>query len=144
MLTARSTLSTLLFGLWCSALAASTSNRVLYASFRDDPDAGQAAQILLSIAGAGVLIQLFFLLSRVGLDPVMRWQRWIGEAALGGVTAYAASALVYAYGPPTTPIALSIAGLFGGFFGQRGLVWIASTVAKIRNLPPPGGGPNGT
>ena len=135
---ARSTLSTALFALACSALAASTSSRVLYASFRtDDPDSGNLFPILIKIAVAGLFVQLFYLLSRIGQDRVMPWPRWVGEAALGGVTAYVVAGLLYTYGPPTTPIALSIAGVFGGFFGQRLLVWIATTAAKLRGLPPP-------
>ena len=135
---ARSTLSTTVFALACSALAASSSSRVLYATFRaDDPDSGDLFPILLKIAVAGLFVQLFYLLSRIGQDRPMPWPRWVGEAALGGVTAYVVAGLLYTYGPPTTPIALSIAGVFGGFFGQRLLVWIATTAAKLKGLPAP-------
>jgi hypothetical protein len=122
------------FGLCSSAWAASTqTGTLMYAGLKSDPDAVALSKLLLSIAVGGMAVQLFYLLSRFGQDPLMPWQRWIGETALGGVTAYLFAASYYTYGPNTTSISLSIFGIFGGFFGQRGIVMLAKYGLRVKN-----------
>lgn len=146
---ARSSLVTLVLGFACSAIASTTiPGHFILANLKADPDSDVLLPLLLSIAAAGVFVHFCYLLSRVGQDTPMPWPRWIGESMLGGFTAWVAAGLYYTFGPSTTQIGLSIAGVFGGFFGQRGLIWIVMTIARLKNLPPPptppGGGPSGT
>jgi hypothetical protein len=121
------------FGLCSSAWAAANQpGTLMYVGLKSDPDAMALNRLLLSIAIGGMAVQLFYLLSRFGQDPLMPWQRWIGETALGGVTAYLFAASYYTYGPNTTSISLSIFGIFGGFFGQRGIVMLARYIIRVK------------
>ena len=133
-------LLTLLSLLNSSVFAAVGQGAVMFSVLKSDPDGGTVFSILIKVAAAGVFVQFVHLLSRTGRDRPMLWQRWVAESALGGVTAYLAAGAVYVLGPPQTPIALSLIGVFGGYFGQRLIVWAAAAYAKARNLPPPPGG----
>jgi hypothetical protein len=130
------TLFTLVNG---SVFAATGSGSLLFVILKEDPDTSTLFSILIKIAAAGIFVQFVHLLSRTGRDKAMPWQRWLGESALGGVTAYLAAGAAYTFGPPQTPISLSLIGVFGGYFGQRLIVYAANAYAKARNLPPPGG-----
>ncbi len=117
-----------------------------FVGFKADPDGGAATAVLLRIAGAGAFIHAFYLLTRWEVSKLWSWQRWMGEVAMGGVTAWTFGAAFYLLGPPTTKLGLSMAGVFGGFFGQRGLVWLAVTLSRLKSVmntpqePPKGGG----
>lgn len=98
------------------------SGGLQFAVLKHDPDGAAVGAILLRIALAGMITQAGYLLSRVGRDKPMPWPRWLGEIFLGGLAAWLLSAMYFSYGPPVTVIQLSIAGVFGGFFGQRLIV----------------------
>ena len=147
---ASSALTTVLFGLAVSAVAAANSD-LMYAGFKEDPDSALAYTSLFRIALAGTAVHTFYLLALWETTKKWAWQRWFGEVALGGVTAWVFAAIYYLWGPQTTPLGLSIAGVFGGFLGQRGLVWAWVQFTKIRAAlqagappkdPPAGGTPD--
>lgn len=123
-----------------SALAATIHGQPLLVVLKDDPDGGTAFNLLLKVAVAGAFVQFSHLRSRTGRDPSMPWQRWIGESALGGVTAFLAVGGAYALGPPITQLKLALIGVIGGYIGQQMILWAVNAWAKSRNLPAlPGG-----
>lgn len=79
---------------------------------------------------AGCFSQLFFLMSRVGRDKSHLWPRWIGEIALGGISAYVFCVGYLRYGPSVALTTLIMIALLGGFAGQRALVWAISWALK--------------
>ncbi len=111
--------------------AISGHTALTYAELKTGPDDQRELYALIVCFVAGCASQLFFLMSRVGIDKPYRWQRWFGEVALGGVTAYAGSVAYLRYGPDVALTTLIVVAAVTGFIGQRLLVLLGEAVLEV-------------
>lgn len=133
-----------------AALAAGGTGHEVFAAIKSDPDELLVFKMLAGVFVGGCIVHAGVLFANSD-EKRYSWRRWVGETLLGGVAAVFSAGAYYASQKEVTLIGMGLAGLGGGFVGQRGIVWALTLWARMRGLmaagtpptPPRNGGDGG-